>query len=289
MPEDNQQPQYKESFKLRINYWILDNREFFRKLALFAFIVLDVFLVSIIFLFYANYFRLAKKQVVAIDRLASVTSSLSQWQGNQAPRDILVKNTDYVRAAGGNYDLVARVENANDDWFLESASYKFVWSGGESEIQETFILPGENKYLLALNQSAGVISSRVSLEFVEQDWQWIGTSYNKEIMNKDDIEVVSSNFIDGAEGIPDKATYKVKNNTIYNFWEVDFNIVLYNNSRIVGLNTNKTGKLYSGETDEMENVWAEDISRVDKIVLDPSVNFFDRNIYLPNSATGEPK
>ncbi|MFA7662693.1 MAG: hypothetical protein WCX88_02135 [Patescibacteria group bacterium] len=292
MFENNQNPEntgYKDSFKLRFNYWLLENRDFFYKLAFIVFVVFDLFLVSLIVIFYVNYFLTAQKQNKIINHLVTSNQAFGNWVERQGPQELKISETTYVNSVNDRYDLVSQLENKNKNWFLKSLKYDFSWSGGKSEVKETFVLPGEKKYLLALNQASTSRPNQLKLEIISTEWEWVGDTFMADIMDKSKIEITKSEVLSGMDSILDRTSYSVKNNTIYNFWEVGFNIILYQGQKIVGLNRSFIEKFNTGEERQMENTWIQKLPQVTKIVVEPEINFLDKNNYIPTVGTGELK
>jgi len=281
--------EYRESFRLRAGYWILDNREFFRKLAITIFVIFDMALLTIMLIFYINYISANKKQNTIIETFAMKVTAFPSWSNREGPRDLKIEDTEYVKSANNKYDFVSLVENKNKNWYIKSLDYMFVWDGGKSEIKTIAILPNEKKYLLALNEINHSNPSRLKLDIVSIEWEWVGDEFVAEVMDKNKIEAVRTELFSGSGIVLDRTEYVIKNNTIYNLWNVNFNIVLYQGSKIVGLNRGFIEKFYADETRLTENVWIQKLPSGSRIVVDPEINFLDRDSYIPTPTTGEIK
>jgi hypothetical protein len=294
MLDNNQNPTEegnlpKDSFNLRFNYWLLDNRDFFHRLGLVAFVVLDLFLISLVLIFYSTYFFAVQKQNKILVSLIQEDSNFKAWLEKDSPRDLVIADLTFIHSVDNRYDLAVSLENKNQTWFAKSLQYVFTWKGGKSDIKETFLLPGEQRYLLALNEQISSQPQQLKLEIINTDWQWVGDRFVAETMDKNKLEIVATNFTAGQKPILDRTTYQIKNNTIYNFWETNFNIILYQGQRIVGLNRIFIEKFYSEEERSTENVWIQQLPAVTKIVVDPEINFLNTDNYIPMTGSGELK
>jgi len=78
----------------------------------------------------------------------------------------------------------------------------------------------------------------------------------------------------------DALEYSIKNNTPYSYWEVPLNIVLFSNSRIVGVYKHSLDKFMSGSERSVRLVWEGNILKADEIKITPRLNILDSDIYM---------
>ena len=85
--------------------------------------------------------------------------------------------------------------------------------------------------------------------------------------------------------------FKTVNNTDYNFWEVDFIILLFSRNRIVGVNKYVLDKFLSGQTRQISATWPGKLSgAINYAAVNPEVNVMRPDIYMEyDGGVGEKK
>ena len=280
---------FKGSSRLSAEYWLLSNKPYFRKLFVFFVVGVDIVLATLVLLFYVNYFVAVQEQESIIDNFATSNTLFDEWTQNEEPEKINSLSVELVESAKGRYDFIAMIENTNQHWYSEKLEYKFVWGSEESEIKSVTLLPKEKKHILALNEKSLFPPSSVRLVIVNHNWKWTKDKYPTEYTNKDKFKIINTKTIQNEEESISKTEYKIKNETIFDFWKVDFNIILYQGREIVGLNHTYIEKFKSGETRKIENIWNKDFLGSTRIVVEPVINFLDSTNYMKSESQGEQK
>jgi hypothetical protein len=186
--------------------------------------------------------------------------------------------------ANNTYDLATAIENPNANWYAKF-NYYFTVGGKKSAVQREFILPGEKKYLISfLNAGSGASSATVKIENI--NWQRIFADDFKSIAEKiktlADIAVTGIKFSAGESGNAGVALnslqFNARNNSPYNFWEVDFYILAQTGGGLSGINKYRLEKMTSGEKRTVNIVWPANLSSAQMEII-PSVDIFDTDNY----------
>lgn len=191
----------------------------------------------------------------------------------------------YIFSNANTYDLAAAIENPNADWHAEF-NYYFIIGGRKNAVQHEFILPGEKKYLTSfLNSGTQTANATVQIETIS--WQRVSAddfaSIADKIKTNADVAVTDIKFSGGENsnsGLPiNFLQFNTRNNSPYNYWEVDFYILARSGGGLAGINKYRLEKFLSGEKRGVNIVWPASFNDA-QIEIIPSVNIFDKENYI---------
>jgi len=171
------------------------------------------------------------------------------------------------------------VENPNTDWLATKLTYRFVVNGQAQANKETFVLPVSNKFLLQLAYQAKTSIQSVQIEILETTWQRVGeTDFNVFTLNDPqylgpNIQVVEDKKID----LPARVVWQATNDSLFDFWQVPWQVAVYNQDRLVGVSELLVEDFKSLETKDLEVVWLYDLPRITKVLVTPQLNIKDKN------------
>ena len=198
----------------------------------------------------------------------------------------------YIFRTGGKSDLTARISNANLKHWGEF-EYFFTADGKEFGREAGFILPGETKYLMALAQEAA--SQNVQLRIENLKWHRIKTreidSWSEFRDSRLDLEISETRFVPLSDENLNRFSFRVGNNTAYNYWKVDFSIILFGSQgNVVGVNRYGLSELMSGESKDLNIVWPGILPQANQIMVVPEVNIMKNSAYVKfEGGVGEEK
>ncbi|PIY78563.1 MAG: hypothetical protein COY82_01820 [Parcubacteria group bacterium CG_4_10_14_0_8_um_filter_35_7] len=268
--------------QLKIGYWYLTHKAILNKYLVIFLIVLNIVLWG-----YSGYrWVMYYIETPSYEKMiAEMPKDLINWKDfheKHQPQPLQVIETTAISLGKGKYDLVAKIENPNIHWMVEDFKYQFSLGGSLKETKESFVLPGEAKFLIDLGvRGAG----EANVIFKDIDWFRISKF---EILKKERLDFVFKNihFVPASfeeEGkIPiSKVTFDAANQSVYNFWEVGFYVILYRGTEIVGVNYITLERFFSGEKRSVEVKWYEKLPQVTKVIVEPEVNILDEEIFMP--------
>ncbi len=182
-----------------------------------------------------------------------------------------------------NYDFWFKVNNPNAKWGIVKINYIFTWLNGQSEIKESFLLPQQTKYLLTLRQCLTTAPQGVKVKILQVEWRRLSQLALEEISYLH-FPITESEFIVGKKTendnisliIPDKLQFIAHNNTVYSFWHADFNVILFQNKKVVGVNIVNFKEFLSNQARAGTVIWNKKISLVDQQLIEPNINIFDK-------------
>ncbi|MFP4514891.1 MAG: hypothetical protein ACLFNO_02700 [Parcubacteria group bacterium] len=274
--------------ELNIGLWIAKNKKNF----IIAIIVILIFLSAGFFLYSGYHYAYYLLEGREYDRqlaedLSRYDDSARQYRLNN-PMQTLEINFVQSIETGEDTDLVSEIYNPNGRYYGRF-EYCFVVADEEILCDDDFIFPLETKHLIAL----GVDHNRLEeaeIRFSSVSWSRINAhkypDWSKFYSEHLDFETSDIRFRPARQSpLSDKLSldaleFNIKNNTAYSYWEVPLNIVLYNNSRIVGVYKHSLDKFLSGRQRSVRLVWAGNVIKADEIKISPSLNILDPDIYI---------
>lgn len=275
--------------KLEIGLWLVKNKKNFLSLFLGFLIVLSAILWTYYFYNFGMYiFSGMKSDMQAFNRLASPDLfPFSQLSLNKA--DDIVVSDPVVLKSGAKYDFIAKIKNPNMEHFAHF-TYAFETGSGLYGRRSGFILPGQSKYLLALGEVLPQPASRAKLVLEELSWLRVD---KKEII---DWQIFASDrlnmgtreekFVPGQSSglseniILNRLEFVAYNNTPFNYYETDFNIILLSNNQEIGAYKHRIDRFMSGEERSVDLTLPYNIGNVNSILIEPEIDITRDDIYI---------
>jgi len=263
--------------RLEAAYWLLERREFFKKIGLRIFIGFNILLWLFIFFEVFVYIRDLKQDQAIIAGLVKNQPDLSKFFAEHRPQPLAIGGVQILNNGKGVYDFVATAFNPNPNRGMIDLAYRFRAGDFVTPLHNIALTPGEKVYLLSLaNKSAVSLNSQAEVEIISAVWEnW------REIKKSAVMPLVVSdlNFVNnGAWG--STVGFKVTNNSLQNIWEADFQAVISDGARVLAVNQLTATELKTGETRSLEMSFFSPLPSNVKIDVAPIVNIYDqRNFY----------
>ncbi|TSC96343.1 MAG: Uncharacterized protein Athens101410_57 [Parcubacteria group bacterium Athens1014_10] len=265
--------------QLKINYWLIANKQRLKMAWVLFLIILSVFLWGINIY---KWFRYAQETVKFQQSMEEIGQNFIDWQAIHSKNDFLpleISDISFIPLGNSRYDLVAQINNPNNKWAVSRLDYRFFWEGREAG-QSTFILAQEKKFLLVLNIKSDIEPKGLNLEFLEVGWKRITAKNKIPDFKSSDFAVkdISSN--------PSlkRISFQVKNNSAYNFWTVYFKSILYQGDKVSAVNKIPANKFLSGQERLIEIPFQGDFPYFTRAIIEPEVNILDENNFMPIKA-----
>ena len=195
------------------------------------------------------------------------------------------------------YDLAVEIKNPNlRHWGV--MQYTFVSNDLPLVTGQTNILPGDDKYLMALGLELAVKPTNVKLQInglnlqrldsrALPDWE----KYKQEHFN---IQITDSKFTPPRmTGLSEKINvsqldFSVANNSAYNYWRTDLMILMSNRGQLLAVNQYLLNRFKSGERRNI-TISMPGIIKIDKIEIIPQVDILDQNNYFDFDGSANPE
>ncbi len=187
------------------------------------------------------------------------------------------------------YDFLVKVINPNQKHSAEII-YCFKEKDKEFYRSSNFILPGEEKYILALGQEFAGSPTGVVFYMEEIAWRRIDShkypdweKFRDEHLNIgiSDIKFTPAKSTILTEKLNlNDLKFIAANNTAYNYWEVDLVILLLRQSKVIAVNEYVLNNFKSGQIREVNVTWPGQLGRVDNTIVIPEINIVQNDIYI---------
>jgi len=286
--------------KLNIGLWYIEHKSVLRKI-LIAFLLLAA-AVSWSYTIYgfAYYFSRGMAEDELLARQTATTGIINHNAIlAAAAKDLSLSPVEILKSGGKKYDFFVKARNPNKRRAAEF-DYYFAIGDKKTEKRKGFIFPNETKYLLSLSNELDFRPAAAKIKF--ENFRWIRIdrreipdwkSYERERLN---IKISGARFVAAAKSAPAEKTklnyleFTARNETDYNYWSVDFIILLRRAGKIIGVNQYRIDEFMSGQTRAATVSWPGAIGRFDKIEIIPEINIMRKDIYIKyKGGAGEKK
>lgn len=268
--------------QLNIGLWFIENRKKIKQGLIIFLIFFAASTLSYSTYHLTDYFLYGQKHDQKIMQEMSQSSVDSEFiRQVMSPDNLFFSFTDafYV---DGRYDFMTKIKNPNP---RHRAFFTYCFEEVDRQLAcgESFILPGQDKYVLELNEeiSGGVgavnfvikdISWRRITAHMIDDWE----SYKKERfrfrVSDVDFNIANNNYY---------LEFAIANNSSFNFYEVPLQIILIGSRGEIGANQYTVTNLKSEEKTRLSITWPTGTQRASQVLIIPDVNILDEDNYMP--------
>lgn len=272
--------------QLRFAQWYLAHKKNLRRSFVGFLIVVNVFLWGLNLYQFIFYVQTAEAHELMLKELTTDRIDFVSLHKHFAPYDLIITSYNVIHNKKFDYDFIASIENPNKKWRVANIEYYFSWDGGRTESKKTFILPDQKRYIFILGQEISKRPGNTEIIFSNIDWKRVrpGELQTLGILSKLKVWDTRLSFVVPEQkmvSIP-KVSFKIKNQSIYSFWQVNFIVVLYQRNQISGINVSTVKQLLASEEREIEFMWP-DIPQSTEIEIRPELNVFNSSVFMPAS------
>lgn len=279
--------------QLRFGYWYVSHKLIIRRIALIILALLDfILIIGSLYVIFDHYvLKSTERQNFAI-AIAEPKMNYQYINELATPQALNVTTTKVLALGDGKYDLLAIVENPNLTWQVSLVKYHFETPDFKSNTYSDYILPLQQKFLMVLAVSHSAVLDNVNLVIDEIKWNKIN-NYEKLRDKVFNIEILEPKFVAPSEsGVSDqinvsRVSFIAFNNSAYNWWDVNFKVVLMRGDDIVAINNVPVHDLRAGEKRLSEYYIYNLSSLPNKILVFPEVNILDPASYKGFDGEGE--
>ncbi|HUT22122.1 MAG TPA: hypothetical protein VMX18_01795 [Candidatus Bipolaricaulota bacterium] len=276
---DSKSPRQQVDSRLQFGYWWVGNKSTVKNIALIFFLT-----VAGAFLLYGmwgvlDYYVLSHSANKRLYQPRAVSLNWNYIDQISTPSGIEIDDVKVLKAKD-NYDLLSKVSNLNDNWYVRELRYHFVFGNENTETKTAFVLPGSVTYIAELNQSRP--ASGLAAELVIDSLKWKKEPnfqlLQDELLRFDvtDVEYVPSgqSGIEGSQPI-NQVKFKIKNSSPQNYWDVDLIILLYGGTQLRAINTFHLDSLDSLEQRDITINWPGILPAVNKVSVIPQLDILN--------------
>ena len=241
------------------------------------------------YIFYFLYGRQADQELAA--SLAASQVESQNYREVNTPKEMETGAVS-VFSVQGKYDFLIHLKNLNDKHF-SNFNYCLQTTAGQNIVcGASFILPGEEKYLLLVGKELDSTPNEVKLVLTNNFWQRLDahsipdwTSYATSRLNLPVSDIKYSAPSGSAKTSFHTLSFKISNNTPYNYTRVPLDILLFSGNSPVGVNSYNVDNFMSAESRTVNISWPAGSERASRVEITPDLNILDSQVYLPYTGT----
>lgn len=275
----NNQPHHQWYYK--IAYFLVANQVVFKRLLVVLLILLSIILWWLAGVKLVNYWVTTGSYNRMLTSLSQNVINWDFYHAQNKPQSLEVVLVNKIKTSTNKYDLVAKVYNPNLDWYIKEVNYAFVVDGFVLDWQSDFVLSRQEKYLFHFSYFSQSSPEQVGLKIGDINWQ--------RVRKKDRLEIVDNILVENKKFETNKNISQVKfdatNQTHFSFWQVGWQIVLYQGQRPVAVNYMNSHNFFSGQQRHISAAWSESLSSPSKIEIVFDVDVFDDSNYITDVDT----
>ncbi len=276
--------------KLTIGLWFVEHRQQLRWV-LIGFLI-AVAAISWVYTIYGFIYYLARgmnEDEVLIRQMLMEGNIGHSYIVQIAAKDLSYSPVQIFRSANNKYDFLVQAKNINQKWWAE-LNYYFLVDGVKTDKSQGFIFPLENKYFIVLSQN--FLTVPISVKFVVEDLSWRRINQHKIndwqdfyknhlAIESKEITYIPANQSELSEKIGlNQLNFTAVNKSAYNYWQVNYAILLYSGNNIVSVNRYTLTDFMSGQPRQINMSWPGNFGRIDRVELIPEINIMDNDVYI---------
>ncbi|MFH1598344.1 MAG: hypothetical protein ABIB97_04755 [Patescibacteria group bacterium] len=277
-------PKQVNKAQLETGYWFLTHRNLVKRIGLIIFMLVDLIIVCFFLYNIITYFAMIPFYNRLVANLGNEIIDYSGIHQRTAPRPLQITEETILLAPTGNYDLMAKIRNPNDRWIIDSFQYRFTVSGSQTDWQTSHLADSENKYLFYFGHenygSGSLLNEEVTVE--------IDNVIYRRIIHPDKVPRIDfvvedpqhdTVYLADSDERVSRVTANIKNNTVYSFWEVGVQIILYSYDDPVAINLVTIDNFDTLLTKNLDILWRGRVAGVTSVLINPFVNIVDNDNY----------
>lgn len=222
-----------------------------------------------------------------IDKLQGEMLANTVWSTvNRAkfqPKPLHWQPVQVIKRSGNFYDLAVKVLNPNKNWTVSNLAYHFESAGWKSDTMNTYILPGQERFLVLVNlnnENLPINLSKVSsFRVVVDNLNWKRIKANANLATSFGLEAENVS-VRKLLGNITTLNFLIKNQSDYNYKQIEITALLFNGDKIAAVNFLKMDNILSGENYPVSLRWFSDLPPITSWQIDLSTNILDKNNLL---------
>jgi hypothetical protein len=287
--------------ELKMSFWYVNN-----KLKIQKGILLAVLVATVALMLWAVYLMVdiwalnGRAYQMSMQKVAAAPGQMAGMYlaGEDQVQDVQIIQTEVFALGDGRYDIMAELGNLNEKYYAQF-EYRFVTAAGQTAWQGGAVLPGQTRYVYALNESFDGVADSAEVEFREFKWRAIPGfaefTQQRQRMNIDGIRFVPGaeapeEEVDETEGngdeaepvalVNDSVQFTLKNDSTYSFKRVPVFVVAYVGNRIQAINKITVPRVMANSSRDITVPWYQDLGVVSRVEIYPQVDIVDDTVYL---------
>lgn len=269
-------------------YWYLTHKELLRKVLVYVLAMSNLTLWIFVVFYLVRFYYLDRQPFAqALSQLGKSQVNYSTFNKANQPIAISSIYLQPIKTTGGKYDLLALFKNDNADWVGRVVGRFMV--GNKQYIAKSFtVLPKDNVYAIeaGVEPGDGLFKSQFVIDSVQ--WKRIG---NKDVFNRfvrehagfvlNDIKYRSASQLNlGKQVAVSDVSFEIANNSLYDYWTVDNNVLFMQGSSIVSASVIPLEEFMIGQRRQINFRVFENLGNITKVEVKPFLDVFDTTNFI---------
>lgn len=266
--------------------YFLQHKTLFIRLAWLVAILILVSIYGILIFNVISYVRGASWAELA--ETVKKNGAWSTYHTQKAPLEIELGQAQALTLGNSLYNLVATIKNPNPDWLVSSLEYRFIVNGQALDTKMAFLNASDQHLLLQLGYRSDSSIGSVNVEIDNLRWQRLDSETAQIFWPITELkyQAEGSVLVNGVNvNLPAQVSWQAQNKSLFNFWEVGWQVALFDNDRIIGVAEINERDFRSLETRSMEATWAYNLPRATRAEVWPILNWLDKNNFKSADTT----
>lgn len=271
---------------LKMVGWYLKHKILLQKIGIGSLLVWCVVTVGYSGFQWGNYLFFGYwKDIDAMKRQMSEFPNYERLHLIYGAKDLQLKQSNIFRGGSDRFDFSTEVINPNERW-LAMVSYKYVYQGGETDLEEVLILPQSTQPVVVLGQELSNTPQQVQLVIENIVWKSINPheisdvgAYMNERMDffVDNVIFTKAN----RDGLSvHRLEFDIFNNSAYSYWQPLFYITLFDGGQITGVTKLNLEQFRAGDQEHVDLRFFATSLNITNIKVMPVFNIFDEGVYI---------
>lgn len=276
----------------RFSSWWIDHRDLLVRIGMFVFAFFDLLLLGFAaWVFLASFVIHAPAERLAVYAMVAYgQEDLHRYTTARKATPMTFTSPLILSSGNGLYDFYAVAKNTNLDWWAE-VTYRFTWSGGETNVFSAIVLPSSETPLVLLGEEISSTPKSVTMEIEKVSWKRVDRHLTLSSFDEWEKQRLRFDVTDAVFGPSDldpkigRVTFTIANKTAYSFYSPTFLIRLLRGTTVVGVNRVTLENLEAGEVEDVSVTWFGTLPAASTVEVIPEINPFDPDAY--QALTGE--
>ena len=177
----------------------------------------------------------------------------------EQPEELVIVSADFISTTPGDFDLVAKIKNPNNDWGVESMDYRFNIYDSDNELigyktGRTYLLPQETKHIIEQRITTKTDPFKVRIELDNITWQRIEDFEEIEIGIKDKRQEITEQGFN-------KLSANIENKSSFDLAKIEIAGLFFDeNKKLIAVGKTEIANVSAGEIRHLEITWPYNIS-----------------------------
>ncbi len=193
----------------------------------------------------------------------------------RAPSELDISDAQYLSIGNKKYNLVAYIENPNEDWAVAEFEYRFIINNKPLNTQKAFLNPGQSRFLITLAYEAQKPIKKIEVEIGNYYWR----RYNNDTKVVD-WSLTDISFNPLSTDLPAQAFWTAQNMSLFDLRKVIFQIALFNGQRLIAINEIQASDYLSLDKKELDSIFWYSLPRVTETQVLPLFNWLNNSDYM---------